>query len=423
MKRTIAIITALLTVACSKPAIEGGEDMLKVSVPSGTKVHMDGLKTCWDEGDAVTVFYRSDVAEEWTFKGNTGDVSGEICHEAVSRTETGKDIYVVYPYDANAVLDGSTILTTIPSMQQYRQESYGTAVLAAHNTFDILPMYYCTAIIELQYKGPAEITRIVLNGNDGENICGESSISFEGGRPVLTCGGETSLVLDCDVAVAGNETTSFYFSIAPCTFSKGLSFTVHFKNGDTHDVMVSEPVSISAGHVYTVGAGSPELPYDQKVMHLLFSDGSVRNNPFTEDIRFVCGSEIGPYYYMLEGKEYPFSMLCQTAIESGSTKQSNFRITNGGGLYIGGSAGDYITLPTVEGYRLQKVSVSVNKTSDFHISPAETPEETVTGGTCTGTDSGDFRTLYLTGTTADTVYRMYIDNQSCFRSITLYYCR
>lgn len=423
MKRITTILAALLLAACSKPVADDPLRTLEVSAPADTKVHMKGVQTRWDKGDELTVFYRSDDAGKWIFMGDTGDMSGKLSPEDVSVTGTGKDIYAIYPYDSKAVLDGNTIRTSIPSTQQYRADSYGTAVLAAHNTSDMLPMYYCTAIIELQYTGPAEITSIVLSGRNGEKICGNCSIRFEGGRPLLTCGGETSLTLDCDVAVDASETKSFCFSIAPGTFNKGLSFTTYLKNGKTHEVMVSEPVSISAGHVYTVGAGSPELPYDQKVMSLLFSDGSVRNNPFTADIKFVCGSEIGPYCYLMEGKEYPFYMLCQKAFESGSTKQSNFRITNGGGLYIGGTAGDYITLPIVEGHRLQKISVSVNKTSDFHISPAGTPGETVTGGTCTGTDSGDFRTLHLSGTSTDTAYRMYIDNQSCFRSITLYYCK
>ena len=102
---------------------------------------------------------------------------------------------------------------------------------------------------------------------------------------------------------------------------------------------------------------------------------------------------------------------------------SNFRITNGGGLYIGGESGDYIKLPAVEGYRLQNISVSVNKNSDFHISPVGLPDKTLIGGSCTGTDSGDFRTLHLSDTEVGTPYTMYIDNMACLRSITLYYCK
>jgi len=418
------LLLALLVSACTKSVADKAEMTLEVSVPSDTRVYLDGIRTRWEAGDAVTVFYKTAVPESWTFRGKTGDVSGQIGRIGeVSGNETRSDIFVLYPQDTDAALEGNTIHTEIPTVQQYRKDSYGTALLASRSTFDILHLSYCTAMAELQYSGPAGISEVVLQGKGGEKIAGDCSICFDSGTPVLSCSAEETVTLDCDVDIAEDESVSFYFSIAPGSFKDGLSFTVHFKDGSTHEVKVTEKVSIDAGHIYKVRDGAPDVPYDRLVMDLLFSDGTTRQSPFTTDIGFKCGTEIGPYYYKSGSTEYPFYMLCQTAVATTSTPMSNFRLTNGGGLYIGGTAGDYIKLPAVEGYRLQNISVSVNKNSDFHISPVGSPDETVIGGSCTGTDSGDFRTLYLSDTEVGAPYTMYIDNQACFRSITLYYCK
>ena len=114
-------------------------------------------------------------------------------------------------------------------------------------------------------------------------------------------------------------------------------------------------------------------------------------------------------------------MLCQNDLG----RKDNFRQTNGGGLYIGGTAGDYIKLPAIKDYRLQNIAVSLNKTSDFHIIPSNSigsePEDIVSVGACTSTQSGDYFMLYLSETLEGVSYAMMLDNIGCFRSITLYY--
>ena len=414
----------ILLVACSHPMDEHTEDIIDISIPENqTKVHLEGLKTCWNKGDELTVFYKTNIAEKWIFKGETGDVAGQISHDAMSRDENRKDIFVIYPYDSEASLDGNVIQTSIPSEQTYCNGSYGTAMLAAWSDFDIMTLRYCTAIMELKYSGPAEISKIELRGNDSEMLSGPSSISFNGEKPRLTCNGVSSVTLNCNVSIQDAATESFYFSIAPGAFSKGVTFIVHKKNGETQKIEVTEQVKISAGHIYTVIGNSNEIPYSQKVLHLLFSDGSRLNQPFTKNISFKCGQEIGPYYLEVGDEEYPFYMLCQTAIASGTTSMSNFRLTNGGGLYIGGTAGDHIRFPAVPGYKLQEIAASIHKgNSDFHIVPSASPEESVGGGRCIGAESGDFRIVSLSDTKENTSYTMVMhDNVGCFRFITLYY--
>lgn len=414
MKRTPAILIALLLAAsCTKPVADLAEDVIGISMPTDTKVHLEGLKTCWDKGDAVTVFYRSDKAENWTFKGETGDVSGQLVHPCAYRPCTREDIVALYPYDAGAVIAENTIHTSIPSLQQYRASSYGTAVLAARSTSDMLELKYCTALVELEYRGPADISDIVLSASGSEPMSGSCVISLEGERPSLTCTGSSSVTLKCDASVAGSQTGTFFFSVAPGIYDNGFTFTVNFADGGSQTITISESVSLTAGHIYTVEAVSPAVPSDMKEIHLVFSDGKTAKNPFNAKVTYKHSVvEIGPFYYQIADETYPFYMLCQN-------EDSDFRVTGGGGLYIGGTEGDYITFPAIERFRLDKISVSLHKKSDFHITPTDSPSTTI--ATCSYTEAGDYRIIDLSGTEAGKSYRMWLDSKSCFRSIILYY--
>lgn len=408
----------ILAFACTKPSADITEDTIDVSVPSSTKVYLDGLTTCWDKGDELTVFHKSEKAERWTFKGNTGDISGTFGHESIAREENSPLIHAVYPYDGSATIENGTIQTKIPTEQQYRKDSFGTALMAGRTEFGPMKLNYCSAIVELKYRGPAEISHIILNGNDSEKIAGKCRISFNDEKPEVYCNGSSSVTLTCNTSLQDTSVGSFYFSIAPGTYRKGLFFTVYFKGAGSQKVQVTEEISVSSGHIYTVEAGASAMPYEQKIINLMFSDGTTRNSPFTEEISFKYGKEIGPYYYKIGDEKYPFYMLCQN-----DNGDKNFRITNGGGLYIGGTRGDYIKFPAIKGYRLQDIAVSIHKSaSDFYIAPTSSPEQVVTGGRCTSAESGDFRMLYLSDTKENTSYSMItMDKVCCFRFITLYY--
>ena len=414
MKRLKIFALLMIAAACTKPAADISEEVISISVPQSTKVHINDLKTCWDKGDAVTVFYKNENPEQWIFKGKTGDTTGPVSHTSISRNETRNDIFVLYPYDADAVLENRTISTEIPSAQDYRKDSYGTAVLASRSYSNFMTMKYCTAIVELRFTGEADISHICLAGRDKEKICGQSTISFEDEIPELTCAGDTLVTLSCNTAVEQSQTVSFYFSIAPGTFSKGLAFTIYLKNGEKHRVISSEEITVQAGHIHTIEASSPALPYNQKVMHLLFSDGQTAQHPFTENITFTRNKRL-QYKYELDGKLYNFYLYCQ------KNDKYEFRNTNRGGLYIGGTEGDYIEFPALPDYTLQSIGISVNKESYFHITPVDSPDETIPGGTCTSIQDGDFRILHLSGTEVSKAYTMWMDNNCVFRFITLYF--
>ena len=53
-------------------------DVLTVSLEEDTRMQLIDEKTVWNEGDLVSVFYKSNANQQWKFNGVTGDRIGEL---------------------------------------------------------------------------------------------------------------------------------------------------------------------------------------------------------------------------------------------------------------------------------------------------------------------------------------------------------
>lgn len=412
MRRLTVILATLLLLSSGCQKSEEDCCCMDVSLPSSTKVHLEGLSTCWDSGDKVSVFYQSDKNECWTFEGQAGARNGVLKGNDLFRVKNRSGILAVWPYDADATSPEDNAVTThIPVMQNLKEGTYSDAVLAGYAAEGRLDFEYCTSVVVLDFTGPAEVIGVELQSGAGEKIAGESSISFIDGRPLLTCTGEPMISMPCSVSLSEGECRSFMFSTAPVSFENGYSFTVKFRNGKSQTVKVSDRTELLPGRMYRVESSYAGKPKDIKEAYLLFSDGTQRYNPFTTDIVFRYGEEIGPYVVSSEDGDFPFRFFCHSPNET----KDNFRITNGGGLYIGGSEGDYIQLPGVDGYMLEKIEVALHKPSDFKISGTQV--------SCTGTDGGEYRIVVMKQAVEGQSYRMELAGVSCFRSIRLTYRR
>ena len=129
MKKTLFIATALLALAaCSREIgieIPANDVILiaRTETSADTRTVVEGeTHVYWEPGDEIKVFSG----------GKSGKFTTDITESSASATfhgslgmTGGADLWAVYPYSDDAVFDGETITTTLPSEQVARYVSFG----------------------------------------------------------------------------------------------------------------------------------------------------------------------------------------------------------------------------------------------------------------------------------------------------------
>ena len=194
MKKSFYIITAavLSLVACSR---NQEVDVLDANLslfarpesPAETKTVVEsGVHVYWEPGDEIAVFTGEQSAKftteimaasgTATFKGTFGDATWP----------EDLDLWAVYPFSEDAVFDGETITTTLPSEQVAREGSFGKDMnlAIAHSSGTTLQFYNVGGGIRFSITEEG-IKKVMFEGLSGEIISGKVKIGFEDGLPVV----------------------------------------------------------------------------------------------------------------------------------------------------------------------------------------------------------------------------------------------
>ena len=155
--------------------------------PAETKTVVEsGVHVFWEPGDEIAVFmgeqsakFTTDITATSgtaTFKGTFGDATWP---EDI-------DLWAVYPFSEDAVFDGETITTTLPSEQVAREGSFGKDMnlAIAHSNSSTLQFYNVGGGIRFSVTEEG-IKKVMFEGLSGEIISGKVKIGFEGGLPVV----------------------------------------------------------------------------------------------------------------------------------------------------------------------------------------------------------------------------------------------
>ena len=94
-----------------------------------TKTSVDGTtgKVYWSPGDEITVFLGTAGAKYVGQNTEKAATTTFVCSSSVvigSTEGSGDNLYGLYPYDANASCDGSTITTTLPETQKAKEGTF-----------------------------------------------------------------------------------------------------------------------------------------------------------------------------------------------------------------------------------------------------------------------------------------------------------
>ena len=235
--------------------IEDGENA------GSTKVYADEqMRVLWNAGDQISIFNLNTYNQPYRFKGKDGANSGDF-----EKVSTGAEfsmsgdishIYSIYPYDEATEVSYSGVLTfSLPSIQHYRQNSFGiganTMVSATDN--NMLRFKNVGGYLSFKLYGEnVSVKRITLKGNNHEKLAGLATVTMPvGGTPTIVMQNTATeeITLECDTPVELNASaenyTEFWFVVPPTTFTQGFTVTVTDAQGGVFKKTTQNEVVIS----------------------------------------------------------------------------------------------------------------------------------------------------------------------------------
>ncbi len=207
----------------------------------------------WNPSDGINVFYGNEsthYVSKNSEKALTADFtsSDEVSAEALSSpVRVG-----LYPYNSAAAFDGTTLTTSLPAEQKGVQGTFDDKLFiavayAGGNEPDNLQFRNVCGGIKFTLSR-ADVTKVTLKGNDGENLAGKVKVEFDGaGEPVSSItedGASKEIVLTPKDGDTFEQGKPYYIVMLPQTLSKGITVTFELENANPIVYDRSEAVTI-----------------------------------------------------------------------------------------------------------------------------------------------------------------------------------
>ena len=255
----LAVLTAMVS-ACSE------DELADNTQPSG-KVPMEFYANTdastrtelttdnavhWEANDAISLFdpkgdnnrfYTTESGPSVTFTGEATPADGTY--------------YALYPYDANAQIEGTTITTTLPAEQDAREGSFAQGLNPSVATADATNSLYfknvCALVkFTLAESATTTITKATLCGNNGEALAGALTIDAAVSTPIAmadTNFGQTVIELNGSLTPG----STYYFVTAPISLSKGLTLSLYDDKGNVWKKQSTTNATLKASHILNLG--------------------------------------------------------------------------------------------------------------------------------------------------------------------------
>ena len=226
----------------------------KTESPAETKTLVEsGVHVYWEPGDEIAVFtgeqsakFTTDITAASgtaTFKGTFGDATWP----------DDLDLWAVYPFSEEAVFDGETITTTLPSEQVAREGSFGKDMnlAIAHSNSSTLQFYNVGGGIRFSVTEEG-IKKAMFEGLSGEIISGKVKIGMdENGKPEVreVTGGSQFITLLPPTGQETFEPGAWYYIVAiPGSLEGG--YKMRFYKDEDYARKVSEKTVVIKRSVF-----------------------------------------------------------------------------------------------------------------------------------------------------------------------------
>lgn len=252
MRRNILILNAALAafaalsscqtnVTVESPLVEAPEIVASLETGIGSKsmisVDGEGVGTIyWTPSDDINVFYGT-TSTKYTSRNTENALTAVFrTNDIIGSTESASDnIWGLYPYDEDAVCDGTAVTTTIPSTQYGVPDTFDDDLFPtlAHSETNALKFYNVCGGIKFSLSRN-DITQITFRGNNSENLAGSVSLTFTNNLPAASVlSGEKEITLLPKTGSTFASSTNYYLVLLPTTLSSGFTMTFMTSDGST----------------------------------------------------------------------------------------------------------------------------------------------------------------------------------------------
>lgn len=230
-----------------------------------TRIQLNkALKTVWNSGDSVSVFYHSTTNEKWQYQGEDGETLGMLVPaDDYDSEKSNNNIVITYPYSPDVKCNNNGKITTaLPQTQTYRKDSYGIDgnILVANSQNNNLTLKNAVGWLRLHINGNGEIIdNIKVTANGGEPLAGNVEIDTSTASLTCTDKGDdiiSEITLNCNnVSLSSNSSKTFYIAVPPQTYSQGMQVEVNCKDGSYMLFGTNKSFKIERNHIKPIDCG------------------------------------------------------------------------------------------------------------------------------------------------------------------------
>ena len=241
----------------------------------------------WTPADEINIFYGT-TGTHYTSQ-NAANATTAIFRttDVIGSTESASaNIWGLYPYNGNAVCNGTSVSTTLPAAQRGVPDTFDDDLYLtlAHSTSTRLKFYNVCGGIKFSLSR-ADITSVTFAGNNNEDLAGDVSLTFENGLPKATVvNGQKTITVTPKTGSTFTPGANYYIVALPATLSQGFTMTFTTTGGtvatfnyNTGPVTITRSVFSRKASIDTYASFGPSQSYSR----VLFIGNSITRVPIS----------------------------------------------------------------------------------------------------------------------------------------------
>ena len=313
----------------------------------------DGLKIAWVENDIISIFDGT-INAKYVTKAAGAKAAFQVAQDAEGVNPAAPSFVALYPYNADATMEGNVISTVIPNLQYGIKDGFDNKglVMVSKATDTTFLMKNVVALLKITI--PEDVTSVMIGNLDGVPMAGKTQITIgDDGTPTSISATAENILL---IPTSGNETFEagdYYVAAAPGSITTGLSVCMSKKDEESLWIKDgSSPCVLRRSHLMNLGdldAVTEEVP--TVVVRLPFSDGTTFTNAFSYPEKFA-NSEASANYI---GQNIFYAKDDWDSFQYASYGKRGYTQNNAGGFRMARDEGDYLELPAINGCKLVAV--------------------------------------------------------------------